>query len=224
MKKKEIVTYTIDDTAIQVLILRKKIKNTYIRIDDDFNLVVSTNAFTSKQSIFQLIDKHAQKINQILKQKKQQALPDHLIRYLGRELTFTVQQASRFHYELKENHLILYSTKPKEEAVEQFYKKQASIIFKERFDICFSRFKTVYPIPYPEMTIRKMKSRFGTCYYKKNKVVLNVRLMEYETKIMDYVIYHELAHFIHPNHSPQFYKCLALFEPNHLTYRKELKK
>ena len=31
---------------------------------------------------------------------------------------------------------------------------------------------------------------------------------------MEYVVFHELVHFLHPNHSRQFYACLEAFVPD----------
>ena len=47
-----------------------------------------------------------------------------------------------------------------------------------------------------------MKTRWGVCNIKDNSVTLNSKLIEYDIQALDYVIIHELSHFIHFNHSP----------------------
>jgi predicted metal-dependent hydrolase len=43
-----------------------------------------------------------------------------------------------------------------------------------------------------------------------------------EPKYLDYVIVHELSHFIHPNHGKGFWKLVEENEPNYKRLRKEL--
>ncbi len=65
-----------------------------------------------------------------------------------------------------------------------------------------------YDIIYPKMTIRKMKTRWGSCSVNKAKISINSNLIYEPIKSIKYVILHELAHFVYPNHSNDFYKIL----------------
>lgn len=71
-----------------------------------------------------------------------------------------------------------------------------------------------YGIAYPEIKIRLMKSRWGSCHYKKGLIILNTRLIEAPRESIEYVVLHELAHFIHPNHSRQFYDLVESLMPD----------
>lgn len=53
-------------------------------------------------------------------------------------------------------------------------------------------------------TIRRMKTRWGTCNYVKRKLTFNLELVRVPQDCIDYVIVHELCHFLVPNHGPQF--------------------
>lgn len=74
------------------------------------------------------------------------------------------------------------------------------------------------------LSFRKMKSRWGTCFYKKNKITLNKSLIYVPLDLIDYVIYHEFVHFYHHNHSKEFYKCLEKYSYNHKYLKCELSK
>jgi len=59
---------------------------------------------------------------------------------------------------------------------------------------------------------------------KKNKTVtLNSELIKYSIDKLDYVIIHELSHFIHFNHSKDFWNLVSKYCPRHKEIRKELR-
>ena len=48
----------------------------------------------------------------------------------------------------------------------------------------------------------------------KGIVALNNRLLEAPRDCIEYVVTHELCHFVHPNHSKQFYSFLSMLMPD----------
>ena len=68
-----------------------------------------------------------------------------------------------------------------------------------------------------------MKTRWGVCNIRDNSVTLNTRLIEYDIEKLDYVIIHELSHFIHFNHSKSFWKQVEKYTPDYKQIRNELK-
>ena len=80
-----------------------------------------------------------------------------------------------------------------------------------------------YKISYPQIQVRKMKSRWGTCYVQKQKIILNRALLKAPIKAIEYVVLHELVHFIHGNHSSDFYEVIREVMPD-WKERKELLK
>ena len=78
-------------------------------------------------------------------------------------------------------------------------------------------------IPYPELKIRKMTSRWGVCNIKTKVITLNLEWIKRDTKYLDYVIVHELSHFIHPNHSKNFWLQVSKYYPNYKEIRKYLR-
>ena len=78
-------------------------------------------------------------------------------------------------------------------------------------------------IPVPNLKIRKMTSRWGVCNTKNHNVTLNYYLSRYDIKCLDYVVVHELSHFIHPNHSKNFWNLVSKYCPNYKECRRMLK-
>ncbi|MCD7894006.1 MAG: M48 family metallopeptidase [Erysipelotrichaceae bacterium] len=72
-----------------------------------------------------------------------------------------------------------------------------------------------YDLPMPIIQIKKYKGRWGSCYYKNNKVSFNLSLVHLSKDLIDYVIIHELTHFLYPNHSKQFYREIEKHMPDY---------
>jgi predicted metal-dependent hydrolase len=58
------------------------------------------------------------------------------------------------------------------------------------------------------------QSNWGSCSSKGN-INLSTRLLFAPQDVIDYVIIHELAHFLEMNHSPRFWKIIAEAMPNY---------
>ena len=76
--------------------------------------------------------------------------------------------------------------------------------------------------PVPTVTLRRMKSRWGACFYREGRVCYNTLLFFMPQECLAFVACHELAHFTHPDHSDAFYTCLARVMPDHKARRKLL--
>ena len=91
-------------------------------------------------------------------------------------------------------------------------------------DIChetypyFIRYKTAYP----QIKIKTMRSRWGSCIPSKGIIALNSRLIEHPRRCIEYVVLHEFCHFIVQDHSKNFYALVGEFMPDWKERRKEL--
>lgn len=72
------------------------------------------------------------------------------------------------------------------------------------------------------ISIKKLRSRWGSCSSKR-ELVFSLYLIQLPWELIDYVIYHELVHTIHMNHSQQFWQEVAQFVPSYKALRKQLK-
>ena len=68
-----------------------------------------------------------------------------------------------------------------------------------------------------------MRQKWGYCNKRDELITLNLELIKYDVDEIDYVIIHELCHFIHFNHSKQFWECVSKYKPNYKTNRKILR-
>ncbi len=79
------------------------------------------------------------------------------------------------------------------------------------------------PPEFPTLIFRDMISKWGVCRPQRNSITLNRRLFFLPPECAEYVVYHEFAHYRHPNHSPAFWQWLAHFLPDCKERRKRLR-
>ena len=53
---------------------------------------------------------------------------------------------------------------------------------------------------------------FGCCNYKTKKILISHRLIQMPVWVRNYVIIHEMAHLIEPNHSKSFWNIVSRFK------------
>lgn len=77
-------------------------------------------------------------------------------------------------------------------------------------------------ISYGRITIRRQKSRWGSCSQSGN-LNFNCLLMLAPPGVVDYVVVHELCHRIEMNHSPRFWKLVGEVYPDYDRWKRWLK-
>ncbi len=68
--------------------------------------------------------------------------------------------------------------------------------------------------------IKGMSSKWGSCNVRTHVLTFNLYLRRWPEECIEYVVVHELAHLIVPNHSPAFYAVLEEFFPRWAECRK----
>ena len=74
-----------------------------------------------------------------------------------------------------------------------------------------------------KISFKDTKSRWGSCS-SAGSIMLNWRLIMAPPSVYNYVICHELAHLVHMNHGPLFWKLVQELSPNYSKDKEWLKK
>ncbi|MBO9200608.1 MULTISPECIES: M48 family metallopeptidase [Niastella] len=90
-----------------------------------------------------------------------------------------------------------------------WYKREAKIIFQERFERCEYILKRE-KISFNQLLVRRLEKRWGSCTELGN-ITLNLSLIQAPVQCIDYVIVHELCHLKHLHHGPKFYGMLSRY-------------
>ncbi len=70
--------------------------------------------------------------------------------------------------------------------------------------------------------IHPMKSRWGSCNVKKGTLNFNLYLIDQPIECIEYVVMHEVAHFIRPDHSPAYHALMTALMPDWKVRRAKL--
>lgn len=212
--KKMSMKVEIDKHILEVFITKKRQKNTYIRVKEDLNIYVTTNYFTTKDDILKLIENNKTSISRMITRQEKKQQKEKEFTYLGKKYNLVLINSKEITLGLE---TILYNNS---ENLHKWLVKQANSIFLEELNKMYN----IFPIniPYPSLTIRKMKTRWGVCNTKTKRVTLNLELIKKDLKYLDYVIVHELAHLVYPNHQHEFWSLVGQVIPNYKELRKEL--
>jgi predicted metal-dependent hydrolase len=220
-----IVTYK--DHPIPFTLIRKKVKNINLKVRQDQTVVVSAGKAVPYQSIEKFV---TQKAPWILKHLEHFAAMDRAdqakdyasgetLYYLGQPYRLQVLPAEKKPRVLFEHGQIYLIVKDicdqisKEKLIKSWYREQAEIIFKQSLARVLP-LVAGYGIAEPSLTIRNMKTRWGSCSWKKGKITLSTELLKTPERCIDYVVLHELAHFLHHKHDVSFYNFLSVVMPD----------
>lgn len=212
-------------------LLWKKVKNINLRIRRDGRVLVSAPVKTPLSAVHAFVQSKAgwiaEKRGELLRQAEHAFTPE--IRDGGRVMLFgeivpvQVGHGAKDGVSLSGHRLLLTvrSGREPERLYESWYEKKCTEACADSLNRIFPYFSGVV-LKKPELSLRYMKSRWGSCHVNRQKIVLNKHLLKVPAACMDYVTAHELTHFIHPNHSKAFYASLAAVMPDHQERRKLL--
>ncbi len=196
-----------------VEIIRKKNKNIYIRVKNK-KVVVTCNYFTKNKEIKKLIDDNYDSITKMIDKQERKQIKQEKFYLFGK------------HYEIVYNPSVPFTiTEDTIYAKDEIaFSKWLSNYIKTTFSNHLQYWIEQYQesIPTPHLKIRKMKTRWGVCNIENHNVTLNSELHRYDVECLDYVIIHELSHFLEPNHSSDFWKQVSKYCPDYKRIKKKL--
>jgi predicted metal-dependent hydrolase len=98
----------------------------------------------------------------------------------------------------------------KKRLLKQWYMQKA----EHHFHKAIEKYQPLVQKEIDRIRIREMKTRWGSCNPSKGYINLNLKLIEKPAECIEYVVFHELAHLVHVDHSAKFYNYLNLFMPD----------
>ncbi len=209
------MTITLNNQTFNVFITRKNNKNMYLRVKKD-GIYISCNYFVTATMIKSFIMKNEEDIIRMYETVQRKEKKNEEFYYLGNSYDVVVlNTVSKI--EFVGNQVFVKN----KTYLNTFLKNECERIFNERVKICYNLFEE--DIPYPKVMIGKMKRKWGYCNKRQELIKLNSELIKYSIDEIDYVIIHELCHFLEFNHSKNFWKYVKKYKPNYKENTKVLK-
>lgn len=73
------------------------------------------------------------------------------------------------------------------------------------------------------LSVREQRSRWASCS-REGRISVNLRVLSLPGDIRDYLVVHELAHLLEPNHSRRYWKRVGEFFPDYRYAEEELRR
>lgn len=211
---------------------RKPIKNIYLRINLNRGIYVTAHPSVPIENIEKFIlskekwiDSALLRLNQ-KKVEQESLIENQAIRFLGKTVPLKLIISNNNRLSISEDQATLH--------IKQIYLDRTELVFdqenarylnqiidqmKGKYDAIIAQ----YNITPPLIKIRKMKSKWGSCQVEKKLITLNTNLIHYPLESIEYVLWHEYAHLISPNHSKRFWQIVGSTMPHYKEYQQRLK-
>lgn len=181
----------------EIIINKKNIKNLNIRVKPDLKIYVNAPSKMTYNQIYESVNKHKDWIERSFKRQLERQKFDSIVLLKGKPIEQNLNE--REIKNLLEKNVNYLDAIVKEVLVKL---NLGDVIIKYRF----------------------MKSRWGSCMYKKRIITLNKYLIHFDENIVKSVLCHEICHLYVPNHSKDFYSLLVRLNPYYKKHRDYLKK
>lgn len=221
--------------TVTVQLLRKNIKNVHLKVFRSLDVVLSVPEQVPYEWIDSFLLSRQKWIDdQITKYKKTSGFNnlDEIrngasTQFLGKDIRIYIETSPEKYVEVDEKKVFIFVPDVTDDNLIQkvfnkWWRKTADKIYRQEMDQFYDSVFRKYGIDKPIMTIKKMKTLWGSCTPQKNKITLNEYLLKANIRCIQYVVLHELTHLLHSNHNSDFYDFMTVHMPDWKERKKQL--
>ena len=224
---------TIKGAALPVAVSLKKMKQVRLKVFPNNEIKLSAPIGTPEEWIAEYLLSKTPWIEEKLDlfvqtraiEKEEHFTSGSSTRIVGQQLTILVHKATKKQIIREDKFLHVYTPETEQQNID----KQVNNWWKQAAKRCYqSIVDKLYPIiekhgiEKPTICVKKMSTLWGSCSRKHGKVNLNFYLYKASVPCIEYVILHEMAHFLYPNHNKDFYDFITIHLPDWLESKKRL--
>ena len=198
---------------------RRKMKNIYLKVEKNADVVVSAPPRTPNYLIKKLIRDNIDEIklrrNNILMNgytvKQYVTGEKHII--FGKEFVLEVKLGNKNVVRLSDDKIILVikdKDQDREQIVTSYLRK---VLYNKALEF-INKYEKIMGVHAEQLRIKKMKTRWGTCNIEAKRIWVNYELIKYPIECLEHIVVHELTHLLETNHTPRFYALLGKYYPN----------
>ena len=206
--------------TLEYIIIPKKIKNAYFRVKGH-QIVVTKGPRIPLQVIEKRLWENFDQFHSLT--EKQTETYDSLVIF-GQEYPLEIIEGHPFSYQITDRvTLFIPDQKWMIKAIQTLYGHELKRCLDTLNPWLIESLKRVHLEPLPTK-IKYLKSKFGSCHTKHKEITMNAYLAKLDVVYTKYVLLHEYAHLLVPNHQKPFYDVLDLLMPGHRAIQKALRK
>lgn len=111
-----------------------------------------------------------------------------------------------------------YTQEQRENVMTNWYRKN----LKEQIPALIEKWQEIIGVELEQWEVKKMKTRWGTCNREAKRIWLNLELAKKPEHCLEYIIVHEMVHFLERNHTERFVAYMDKFMPQWSSIKDEL--
>lgn len=225
---------TINGRSLPVLVTHKNIKTVRLKVFPSGEILLSVPLDTPNEWITNFLGKKQKWISDKLAMfEKTKAIEKEVYirsgastRILGRQLIIHVEVANQKRVVKNDSKLFLYTTNPNDQLdinkqFKNWWQRSSKEFFTRIVDELYPIIQK-HGIEKPKIMVRKMTTLWGSCSRKTGRINLNYYLYKASLPCIEYVILHEMTHFLYPHHNKDFYDFLTIYMPDWQERKKKL--
>lgn len=133
------------------------------------------------------------------------------------------ERPGRAHVELDGDRIVLYmapetAAEQRRRYLDRWYREQ----LRSELPPLISKWESELSVTVPKWTIRKMKTKWGSCNRETHHLWFNVELAKKHPNCLEYIVAHEMMHYFEHNHGDAFAKLMDQHLPDWRMRRDEL--
>lgn len=206
---------------------RKNVKNVNINIRITGEVVVTAKeevpldfiiGFVKRKSSWIVSQSKYYKAYESQLNVKRELVSGETIKYLGKQYRLKVEESEQEYVKHFRGYIFIYvkdknNYKRKEVLLDKWLEEKFKDLVQQLYNKNYYILKK-YNLPKVKINTRKMKTRWGSCSPEMKSILLNKDLIKAPKYCIEYVILHELIHFIYPEHNREFYDFLYVLMPD----------
>ena len=111
-----------------------------------------------------------------------------------------------------------YTQEQRENVMTNWYRKN----LKEQIPALIVKWQKIIGVEVVQWEVKKMKTKWGTCNREAKRIWLNLELAKKPEHCLEYIIVHEMVHFLERNHTERFVAYMDKFMPQWNSIKDEL--
>ena len=207
------------EDLVVIIKYRKNMKNIYLKVEKNADVVVSAPPRTPNYIIKKLINENIDEIklirNNILTNhytvKQYVTGEKHII--FGKEFVLEVILGNKNVVKLSDDKIILVIKDKDQDRGQIVMSYLRKVLYNKALEF-INKYEKIMGVHVEQLRIKKMKTRWGTCNIEAKRIWINYELIKYPIECLEHIVVHELTHLLETNHTPRFYALLGKYYPN----------
>ncbi|WP_407550128.1 SprT family zinc-dependent metalloprotease [Streptomyces sp. Pv4-95] len=134
-----------------------------------------------------------------------------------------VERPGRAHFELDGERLLLYvpvgtTAERRRDLLDRWYREQLRHVLPG----LIAKWEAALEVSVPRWNLKRMKTKWGSCNRETGRIWFNVELAKKPPGCLEYIVVHEMTHYLERNHDERFTKLMDRVMPNWRSLRDQL--